>query len=346
MSQKFFRLNRQMRLESGQVLLEPTLSYRIYGDAEDDERPVIWVCHALTANDDPFEWWDGLFGDNSLFNSEEFTIICANMIGSCYGSTGPLSINPINGQPYHHEFPVLTVRDMAKAFAQLALSLGIDKVDLLIGASLGGQVALQWAVDDPNLFGSAVFLATNVSHSPWGIAFNESQRMAIENDPTWQKHTADSGLAGMKVARSMALLSYRNYNCYKEDQSRDASDTPFEFSAQSYQRYQGEKLARRFNAISYHRLSKVMDSHDISKGHGSVNNALSRLRMPVLSISMEGDILFPLNEQEEIADGIKDAIHMEIPTKKGHDGFLIETEKLSLILEEFVQKNIGEKITL
>ncbi len=337
-----FRIAKNWKTESGRVLKDPTLSYRIYGDLEDCSKPVIWVCHALTANENPFDWWSGLFGENDLFNPNDFTIICANMIGSCYGSVGPLSENPETGKPYLHDFPKTTIRDNSNAFSRLADSLGLERIDLLIGGSMGGQVALQWSVDEPERFKSLVLLATNAQHSPWGIAFNQSQRMAIEADPTWGENIADSGLEGMKVARSMALLSYRNYGCYGDSQPRTGGDELFDYSAQSYQVYQGEKLAKRFNPISYHRLSHTMDSHDISKGFGSVQSALKRLKMPVLSISVEGDILFPPSEQIAIAEGVDVGKHIIIPTGKGHDGFLIETERLSGVISEFVNNHLIE----
>lgn len=329
--------------ESGRVLQNLTLSYRIYGDLEDRSKPVVWVCHALTANDDPFDWWAGLFGETDLFNPKDYTIICVNMIGSCYGTVGPLSKNPEKeGELYLHDFPLTTVRDNAKAFSHLADSLGLKKVSLLIGGSLGGQVALQWAIQEPQRFESLALLATNARHSPWGIAFNQSQRLAIESDPTWKEKKPTAGLNGMKVARSLALLSYRNYDCYNNDQPRSEEDRLFEYRAQSYQSYQGEKLSRRFNPISYHRLSHTMDSHDISKGFGSVQIALKRLKMPVLSISVEGDILFPPSEQVAIAEGVLAGRHITIPTGKGHDGFLIETERLSDVLNEFVKNHLIE----
>jgi homoserine O-acetyltransferase len=336
------RIAPNWKTETGRVLQDPMLSYRIYGDLQDDSKPVVWVCHALTANDDPFEWWAGLFGENDLFNPIDFTIICVNMIGSCYGSIGPLSENPKTLKSYLHGFPLTTIRDNSNAFSRLADSLGLKKIDLLIGGSMGGQVALQWAVEEPNRFGRLALLATNATHSPWGIAFNQSQRMAIEADSTWGENTRDSGKEGMQVARSLALLSYRNYVCYDETQPRDAKDDLFTYRAQSYQTYQGEKIAKRFNAISYHRLSHTMDSHDISKGFGSIPAALERLEMPVLSISMEGDILFPPSEQIEIAEGAPFGKHISIPTTKGHDGFLIETERLSAVLKEFMKEHLIE----
>ena len=347
MNQQFVQIADEIELESGRVLLEPTLSYRVFGNMlVNESTPVIWVCHALTANDDPFDWWPGLFGENDLFNPDDYTIICVNMIGSCYGSVGPLSVNPETGEPYFHDFPSVTVKDNAKAFSKLADKLGIDQIDMLIGASLGGQVALQWAVLEPERFRSATFIATSSEHSPWGIAFNHSQRLAIEADPTWGLPNEESGIEGMKVARGIALLSYRNYQSYGTSQSRSSDDDFFSYTAHSYQEYQGEKLAKRFNAISYHRLSQTMDSHDISRDFGSVEEALARLEMPVLNISMEEDILFPPSEQIRIARGVKNGEHVTIPTEKGHDGFLIETEKLSKVLGEFTSKNITQKESL
>jgi len=346
MNQKFVQIADEFKLESGRVLLKPTLSYRVFGDRLNKSTPVIWVCHALTANDDPFDWWPGLFGENDLFNPQDYTIICVNMIGSCYGSVGPMSVNPETGKSYYHDFPSATVKDNAKAFSKLADELGIDQIDMLIGASLGGQVALQWAVLEPSRFKIASFIATSSQHSPWGIAFNHSQRLAIEADPIWGEPDPKSGIEGMKVARGFALLSYRNYQSYGSSQRRSSEDDLFSYSAHSYQEYQGEKLAKRFNAISYHRLSQTMDSHDISRDFGSVEEALARLEMPVLSISMEEDILFPPSEQIRIAHGVKNGEHITIPTEKGHDGFLIETKKLTKALGDFVSKHIHRSESL
>jgi len=338
MSQREFLIAEEWETESGRILKNPTLSYRVFGDLEDRSKPVIWVCHALTANNNPFDWWSGLFGENDLFNPGDHTIICANMIGSCYGSVGPLSENPETQEPYYHDFPFTTVSDNSEAFSRLAKSLGLTRIELLIGGSLGGQVALQWAVNEPDRFANLALLATNAVHSPWGIAFNQSQRIAIEADSRWGERNSESGTEGMKVARSIALLSYRNYACYNESQPRTNEDGLFKYRAQSYQSYQGEKLAKRFNAISYHRLSHTMDSHNISKGHGNIASALSRLVMPVLAISMEDDVLFPPEEQEAIAKGVPFGKHRLIPTKKGHDGFLLETEQLSAELEKFLKQ--------
>src|SRR6056297_2424875 len=232
MKQESKQLAKNWKTESGRVLPDLTLSYRIYGDLNDDSRPVVWVCHALTANDNPFDWWAGLFGETDFFNPNDFTIICANMLGSCYGSVGPLSKDPNKeGELYLHDFPLITVRDNAKAFSLLADALGLRKISLLIGGSLGGQVALQWATREPERFESLALLATNARHSPWGIAFNQSQRMAIEADPSWKENKPTAGLNGMKVARSLALLSYRNYDCYNISQPRTVEDELFESGA-------------------------------------------------------------------------------------------------------------------
>ena len=198
-----FTLPTNFPLERGATLLQPTFAYHTYGDPS---KPVVWVCHALTANSDVFDWWSGLFGPDDLFNPRDYYIVCANILGSCYGTEGPLSIQPGTNTPYYHQFPIVTVRDMAAAHEALRQHLNIQKIHLLIGGSLGGQQAQEWVISQPNLVENLVLIATNARHSAWGIAFNESQRMAIAADTSWQESFEKAGDAGMRAARAMALM--------------------------------------------------------------------------------------------------------------------------------------------
>lgn len=341
MENMIFESKVDLELEDGGLLRRPAIAFQKWGEAKPDGSNVVWVCHALTANADVFDWWSGLFGDTDLFNPKDYCIICANILGSCYGSTGPLSENPQSGSPYYYSFPKLTVRDLVKAHRLLAKHLGIDRISILIGGSLGGHQALQWAVEEPDRFENLIAIATSAIHSPWGIAFNETQRMAIEADGTWGDLSQEAGLSGMRAARSMALLSYRNYSAYAKTQERLETDIPWKWRAISYQNYQGEKLVRRFNALSYCWLTHTMDSQDIGRHHGGLAMALQRINAKTLTISIESDLLFPPEEQSRIAEGIKDSMHISIPSAFGHDGFLIETKKLSEAISTFLKLDIN-----
>ena len=331
---KYFDYPHSYPLELGGELPGFRLAYHSYGDRAKAKR-IVWVCHALTANSDAQDWWPGLVGSGCYFDPAEDYILCANILGSCYGSTGPLSLDPRSGQPYYGRFPVLTVRDMVGALELLRQALDLPKIDLLIGGSLGGQQAMEWAIRCPERFERLVLLATNARHSPWGIAFNESQRLAIEADATWGEDSPQAGQAGMKAARSLALLSYRNYGTYAQAQSEPDHAWRQPFKAASYQAYQGEKLVKRFNAYSYYRLSQAMDSHNVGRGRESLEAALGQIQAKTLVISIAEDLLFPASEQAFLARYIPAAIHVELPSKYGHDGFLLEVQGISACLRAF-----------
>jgi homoserine O-acetyltransferase/O-succinyltransferase len=188
----------------------------------------------------------------------------------------------------------------------------------------------------PHIFKKLILLATNAKHSPWGIAFNESQRLAIYADSTWNEHRQDAGQAGLCAARSIALLSYRNYGTYVNRQSEETNEKTDDFKASSYQRYQGVKLVRRFNVLSYLILSKAMDSHNVGRGRATVAQALAQIQAKTLVIGITSDILFPPSEQQFLAKHIPDAQYVEIDSPYGHDGFLVETEKITEVLKEFL----------
>ncbi|MDP1816454.1 MAG: homoserine O-acetyltransferase [Leadbetterella sp.] len=323
-----FKFEAPFHLESGEWLPELELAYTTYGELNADKSNVVWVCHAFTGNANPSDWWSGLIGEKRLFNPKHYFVICVNVLGSHYGSTNALSVNPLSGQQYFHDFPFVSIRDVVNSLILLRKNLEIDSIAYLLGGSLGGQQALEWSVLEPEVIQKQILFSTNALHSPWGIAFNESQRMAISNDPTWESSTPDAGMEGMKVARAIALLSYRNYETYNRTQSRDAGQVDF-FRANTYQNYQGEKLLKRFNAYSYWTLSKMFDSHDVGRGRGGIQKALEHVLAKTLVIGITSDILFPPIEQEKIAQFIPNAKYVEIDSTYGHDGFLIEFEAMT-----------------
>jgi homoserine O-acetyltransferase/O-succinyltransferase len=344
MSLQIFRSTGSFELESGQKLGQLEIGYHTYGTLNKNRDNVVWVCHALTANSDVMDWWKGLFGENDYFNPDEYFIVCANILGSNYGTTSPLSINPVTGQPYYLAFPQYTVRDIVNAHKLLAEELNISDIHILIGGSLGGQQASEWAIIEPDRIKNLILIATNARHSPWGIAFNESQRLAIMADRTFYNNSSEGGQKGMKAARSIALLSYRGYKTYTVSQQDDNDDIADDHRASSYQNYQGEKLVKRFNAYSYWYLSKAMDSHNVGRNRNGVEKALSKIKASTLVIGIKSDVLFPVEEQQYLFRHIPKAAFSEFDSFYGHDGFLIETQALTNIITSFFKTDVRGKI--
>lgn len=344
MSTQIFKSEQPFELESGQKIRNLEIGYHTYGRLNANKDNVVWVCHALTANSDVFDWWKGLFGDNDFFNPDDHFIICANILGSPYGTSNPHSINPVTGQPYYLAFPQYNVRDIVKAHQLLAAHLKIDKIDILLGGSLGGQQAMEWAIAEPERIRNLILIATNARHSPWGIAFNESQRLALTSDRTFYANSVDGGQKGLKAARSIALLSYRGYKTYTVSQQDEDDNISDDHRASSYQNYQGQKLVNRFNAHSYWYLSKAMDSHNVGRNRKGVEKALSLIKAKTLVIGIKSDLLFPVEEQQYLFRHIPKAAFAEFDSFYGHDGFLIETEALTNIITSFFKTDVKGKI--
>jgi homoserine O-acetyltransferase len=338
MTKESFHSHLPLPLESGELLPEFNLAYTTYGTLNADRSNVIWVIHALTGDSNAAEWWSGIIGEGKFFDPSSYFIICANLIGSCYGSTNPFSKNPKSSAPYYYDFPSLTTRDHAIALERLRIHLQLEQIDTLIGGSLGGQVGLEWAIILGDRLAHVVILASTAKSTPWVIGFNETQRMAIQSDCTWGQKDENAGKKGLQTARAIAMLSYR----HPEDLTKKQSDSESKldnFRAASYLRYQGEKLAKRFNALSYWNLSKSMDSHDLSRGRESLPAALGEIKARVLTVGVNSDLLFLASESQFIAKNVKNGSYQEINSLAGHDAFLIEFEQLSLILESFYKEN-------
>ena len=344
MNEKILKYNKPFKLESGKQLRQLEIGFNTYGTLNKNRDNVVWVCHALTANSDVFDWWKGLFGDNDYFNPNDYFIVCANILGSPYGSSGPLSINPVTGQPYYLSFPQLTVRDIVKVHQLLAEHLEIEEIEILIGGSLGGQQVIEWGIMEPGRIKNLILIAANAKHSPWGIAFNESQRMAISTDRTFYANTPDGGKKGLKAARSIALLSYRSYKTYSITQQEEMDNVVDDYKASSYQNYQGGKLVNRFNAYSYWFLSKSMDSHNVGRGRHGIEKALSLIKARTLVIGIKSDVLFPIEEQQYLFRHIPKSAFAELDSFYGHDGFLIETGALTNIITSFFKTDVKGKI--
>ncbi len=337
MQENTFKYNQLFTLENGATLNNFHLAYTTYGEMNPAKDNIVWIFHALTANSKPHEWWPEMIGNDKIFDPRKKFIICVNTPGSCYGSISPLDVDEKTGKPYYHSFPFFTTRDMIRSYQLLKQDLGIEKIKIGIGGSMGGQQLLEWAIEEPDLFEYIIPLATNAIHSAWGKAFNASQRLAIEADATWINENEDAGKKGLEVARSIGLLSYRNASAYNKTQSDTTDEKLEDFKSESYQRYQGTKLSARFNAFSYFVLSKSMDSHNVGRGRGGIVQALSQIKAKSLILSLEGDILFPPDEQEFLANHINNAQLKLIRTDYGHDGFLLEFEQIGNALKEFLK---------
>ncbi len=320
-------------LESGEVLPELDIAYHTFGTLNENKDNVVWVCHALTANSDVSDWWPHTVETGCFLDPDKWFVVCANIIGSCYGSTGPKSVNPSTGEPYYDDFPKLTIRDMVNAHIILADALGIDRIKALVGCSVGGFQAIEWAAMQPDRFDKFVFLATSPKASPWSIALDETQRMAILSDKTYGEKRLDAAHDGLAAARAIGLLSYRGPWGYNQTQQDPISDEiPVTHRACTYQQYQGEKLCRRFDAYSYMAILDAFDTHDIGRGRGGVSEALSKIKAPAIVIGITTDIIFTPDEMKELTAALPNAEYFELQSEFGHDGFLVEHKKLNEIL--------------
>ncbi|OIR13166.1 homoserine O-acetyltransferase [mine drainage metagenome] len=336
---KFFNYSDDFVLENGKILQGITIAYQTHGQLNADGSNVVWVCHALTANADPADWWKGLVGKDCIINPDEHFIIGANILGSCYGTTGPLSINPKTNQPYYSDFPSITIRDMVQAHILLRQHLGIKNIYLLIGGSMGGYQVLEWAMMEKESIKNIFLIATSPSESAWGVAVHTAQRLAIEADATWLEHSPGAGSKGLKAARAIGMLTYRNYGIYQEKQTDPDPEKIDDFRVSSYIIYQGDKLVKRFNAYSYWLLTKAMDSHHLGrKRGGDLIKALESITQPTFIIGIHSDILCPLDEQRFMVQHMPNATLMEIDSAYGHDGFIIETKQITEHLSVWLKK--------
>ncbi len=310
-----------LTLESGEVLANVELAYERCGK---QNAPVILICHALTG--DQFAvgsaekpgWWAGLVGPGKAVDTDTFQVITFNVLGGCCGSTGPLSINPHTGDPYRAAFPAITIRDMVNAEYAALLELGITRLAAVIGGSLGGMKALEWGRSYPE-FTAAIFpLAVTPAYSDFGVAFNFIGIQSIENDPKFENgNYTDSGeLKGFEVARMAGMVTYRSGGMFNERFKRSTKEDHYE--VESYLAYQGQKLAKRFDANSYLTLLKAMNTHDVSQ---------ARLEVEIFSLSYTHDLLYPSKEMTPWLASQANATWEVIDTQFGHDGFLVEFEK-------------------
>ena len=332
---KYYHHPQPFKLELGGELPELTIAYHTFGALNEERDNVVWVCHALTANSDVADWWPHTVEEGRFLDPERNFVICANILGSHYGTTGPLTPDPVSGRPLYGDFPRLTIGDMARAHALLADALGIGRVDMLVGSSVGGFQAIEWAAQDPDRFGCLLLIATDAKASPWSIAIDETQRMAILADKTFGQPRADAAMAGLAAARAIAMLSYRGPEGYNQtQQDRPEAGVLDPHRACTYQRHQGDKLCRRYNVYSYMTILDAFDTHDIGRGRGGVDNALATLHMPTVVVGISTDIIFTPAEMRSLASRMPAARYFQIDSPMGHDGFLVEHHQLNRIITD------------
>jgi homoserine O-acetyltransferase len=340
---KTLKYNQSFKTEAGTIFPAIDIAYDTWGKLNATADNVIWVCHALTANSDVESWWPGMVGKGLLLDPEKYFIVCANILGSCYGTTGPASVNPETGKPWLRDFPLITFRDLVNVHEILRNHLGIRKIHSIIGSSIGGYQALEYCIMQPDVIKRLILIASNAKQSPWAIALNESQRLALEADQSFMANDPEGGKKGMKAARSIGLISYRTSTAYNMTQKEDDEEKISSFKASSYQAYQGDKLVKRFNPYSYWSLLQLADTHNVGRGRDGVINALKEIKSNALCVGIKSDILYPVDEQKFVAANINNAEYVEIESFYGHDGFLIETKIVTDVIRKFWEKTSNLK---
>lgn len=335
---RIYHYDKPFRLECGAVLPELRIAYDTYGELNAAADNVVWVCHALTADSRVDQWWPHTVEAGAFLDPARYYTVCANILGSCYGTTGPLTPLPPDGEPLYDAFPRLTIRDLVRAHMLLADALGIGRIHALVGSSVGGFQAIEWAVEQPERFSRLVLIATDVKASPWAIAVDETQRMAIRADATWGERRADAAAAGLAAARAIGLLTYRGPEGYNSTQQDAPCDTVPDHlhRACTYQRHQGDKLTARFNAYSYVSILDCFDTHDTGRGRGGTEASLRRISAPTLVVGISTDIVFPASDMRRLCAAIPGARYAEIDSPFGHDGFLVEHRALNALLSPFL----------
>jgi homoserine O-acetyltransferase len=334
---RFVELPGTFPLELGGALPGVTVGYRTWGALAPAGDNAVVICHALTGSADADLWWARMFGPGRAFDTEKDFVVCSNILGSCYGTTGPTSVDPRTGQPWRGRFPPITIRDMVRVQRALCEALGVTRVKLVVGGSLGGMQVLEWALMYPDVVERVAFIASTARHSAWCIGLSEAQRAAILADPRWKGgdyDPADPPDAGLAAARMMAMLSYRSQPSFEERFGR-RPQTEDLFAVESYLRYQGRQLVERFDPATYVTLTRAMDSHDVARGRGEYEDVLRSIRQPVLVVSIDSDVLYWPWEQREVARLVPDATLAVMDSKDGHDAFLIDVDRLSGMVADF-----------
>lgn len=364
-----FAEDEPFRLESGETLQPVTLAYETYGALNADRSNAIVICHALSGSahaagqldGDPAKlgWWEETIGPGKAFDTDRFFVICSNVIGSCYGSTGPASIDPATGKPYGLNFPVVTVGDMVRAQVKLIDHLGIDKLLCVAGGSMGGMQVLEWAAHHPQRLHAAIPIATTAHHSPMLIAFSEVGRQAIYADPAWHHGAyydkAQKPDAGLAVARMVGHITYLSeesmhlkFGRRLQGHEKYGYEFETEFEVESYLKYNGHKFTQRFDANSYLYVTKAMDYFDLTQPTGTLAAAFAAsTHVKFLVISFTSDWLYPSYHSKQLVSALTaagvDVTYLDVKSSWGHDAFLLEVETMTNLLGSFLDRLVREE---
>ena len=334
---RYHRVQGGFRLESGEVLEEIDIAYRTWGGIENAADRTILICHALTGSADVEAWWPGIIGEGKAFDPRHDFVVCANILGSCYGTTGPANLKPCGTERYRADFPRVSVRDMVELQRELLDALGVERVEVVTGPSLGGMQALEWAASYPERVGGVVPIGVGGRHSAWCIGVSEAQRAAIKADPNFRNgyySDDEPPTAGLAAARMMAVCTYRSWESFDERFGRETREEGG-YQVQSYLRHQGKKINDRFDANTYITLTHAMHTHDLARGRGDYLDVLAAIKQPALVVSVSTDTLYPPQEQALLAEHMPNARYELLESTHGHDGFLIETKQLAQLIQEF-----------
>ena len=335
------------KLECGDVLQDVEVRYNTYGMLNARKDNALVVCHALTGNSSLDGWWGSMLGPGKPFDTDKYFVVCANILGGCYGTTGPASTNPHTGALYQSDFPRVSVRDSVRLHMKLLQDgLGVTQVQSVVGGSMGGMQTLEWMLlgNESGYVRSGVPISCGAHHHAWQIAISESQRSAIYADPKYNGgfyNMADPPVGGLGVARQIAMVTYRSHQAYEKKFGRMRHGAGSLFSVESYLRHQGEKFNARFDPNSYVTVTQLMDSHDVGRGRGGEEQALRALQIPVMVIGIDSDALYPISEQYALARMIPHSELHILRSDEGHDGFLLEQQQIGPLLTEFLNKVDG-----
>ena len=349
-------------LESGRILEPYDIVYETYGELNDDKSNVVVVCHALTGShhaagvydgESKAGWWDGLIGSGKAIDTDRYFVICTNVIGSCFGSSGPMSNQHPHHEPYRYKFPVVTIKDMIKAQRILFDRLNIHRVHAIIGGSMGGMQALQFSIHYPNFASKVIALAATYATQPWAIAFNKVAQEAILKDPDFKQGYYDpeiikeQGLSGMAVGRMAGHISFLSPESMVEkfDREYKRTDGLYElfgkFQVESYLEYNGYNFTKWFDPLTYLYITKAINIYDLSRGFDSLKEALKKVSAELHLISFSNDLLFRNFEMKKISDtldeiGYENHFYKDIPSDYGHDAFLVELGKFDNYIREIL----------
>ena len=328
-------------LEGGGSLDGVRVAYRTWGDPQAE---ATLICHALTGSPDADDWWEGLFGPDKVFDPSRDYIVAANVLGGCSGTTGPTSTKPGRFAPHGPDFPDVSIRDMVRLQALLLTHLGVARLRLVIGGSMGGMQALEWALMYPQRVDAIVPIGTGAAQSPWAIGLSEAQRHAIVTDPGFRDGHYRSGGGpdnGLATARMIAMCTYRSPDNFASRFGR-VEQGDGGFAVQSYLRHQGTKLVERFDANTYLTLLAAMDGYDLGRGRGPAEAVLRNVKTPALVVGISSDVLYPASEGAELARSLGNAEFALLDEPQGHDAFLIETDRLNDLVVDWIRRRSGD----